>query len=437
MSLKSFACTLLLLQLLATATCAQESLYAGSTISSVKTPPATISWINENGSPLLDTLYRYLLQVDSLGLTPGDYNIPYVQSLCDGRQQLPDENDTAFANRELTCIATQFFHDLAYGRPGTQPVSFNGTGYSPTPPLPAEMRLYDAVAGGYFGQLQAAMEPQHTIYRALKRSLQYYRDMITDTLRAPLAIRIHGIQQSMDQVRWASRMLDERPVIIVNIPSADLQFYRNDSLLLYTRVILGRPTLPTHTLCSTITSAELYPYWQVPRQIAVQELLPEQRRDPHYLEDHQFQLLSSTGKVLNPRHIAWQQVNKQHFPYHLRQSTGCDNALGIIKFKFNSPYDIYLHDTPGKTLFQYDRRFFSHGCIRVEEALALARILLEDKPDVAKALLSNECLKHQAPEEIALAQPVWILVLYNTAWPDAFGKVRFYPDVYNLQHFNN
>lgn len=415
---------------------AQSGLYMATAFPHLDAPPVEINWINEEGSPLLDTLYRYLLQADSLGLPPENYNVSYVQTLCDGRQQLPDQNDTAFANGELTCIATQYFHDVAYGRQGLSPVDFNGPHYNPDPPLPASAQLADAVAEGRFGQFMARMEPGNSLYHALKKSLQHYRDMITDTLRAPLAARIHAIQSAMDQVRWASRCLAGQPVIIVNLPSADLQFYRNDSLLLYTRVIPGQPATPTHTLFSTITSAELYPYWSVPRHIAVNELLPEQRRNPRFLENNQFQVLDSRGHIVNPRHIAWQQLSANHFPYRLRQSTGCDNAMGIIKFSFNSPYDIFLHDTPWKTLFMFERRFYSHGCIRVEEAMALARILLADKPEVARSLLSNECLRHQAPEKIMLSQPVYIMVLYNTAWPDAFGKVRFYQDIYNWQHFN-
>ena len=249
-------------------------------------------------------------------------------------------------------------------------------------------------------------------------------------LNTPFGSRLNQLNILLNQIRWLYRFRDYTTVV-VNIPSTDLVLYHNGNPLLYSRVITGKKGTPTPTLASRITDVVLYPYWIVPGKIATRELLPHIRRDYHYLENNQFDVLDRKGKVIAPSTINWQTLNRKNFPYVLRQNTGCDNSLGIIKLHFYSPFSVYLHDTPGKNLFMLKQRFFSHGCIRVEEAVALARLLLNDRQSAQMdSLISKGCQPDQKPVVLPAVPSAYVFILYNTAWPDKEGRIKFYEDVY-------
>ena len=111
------------------------------------------------------------------------------------------------------------------------------------------------------------------------------------------------------------------------------------------------------------------------------------------------QLIDSKGRIVDPGKLNWRNYNKAYFPFRMRQSTGCDNSLGVIKFDLTSPYSVYLHDTNNKVVFLSSSRYYSHGCIRVEEPIELANYLLQKKID-SKFL--EACLKEQAPVPVNL-----------------------------------
>lgn len=134
--------------------------------------------------------------------------------------------------------------------------------------------------------------------------------------------------------------------------------------------------------------------------------------------------------IVDPGAIDWHSLSPSDFPYILRQSTGCDNSLGIVKLNFYSPYDVYLHDTPWKILFSFNRRYFSHGCMRVEKAIELAHFLLKENTIAIDTLEEKGCVRNQAPLPIPITKPIPVFVLYNTAWIDSAGVVQFNEDVY-------
>jgi L,D-transpeptidase YcbB len=123
-------------------------------------------------------------------------------------------------------------------------------------------------------------------------------------------------------------------------------------------------------------------------------------------------------------------LSTSYFPYTIRQSTGCDNSLGLLKFNFYSPFTVYLHDTPSKGLFEINKRFFSHGCMRVEKPVDFAQFLLQEKAEYIDSLTS-QCLREQKPKTIPLADILPVVVLYSTAWYNNKGEIIFYTDVYN------
>lgn len=256
----------------------------------------------------------------------------------------------------------------------------------------------------------------------------------TATLRAlntPLKSRVDAMRELLNYFRWSHPYLDSGHVIMLNIPSCDLKLFEKERLVFSTKVITGKPSTPTPTLTSTIKEIILYPYWIVPYKIATQELLPKIKRNKSYLAEGNYQVLNRNGKVVNPASINWSDLSPSNFPYILRQSTGCDNSLGIIKFDFENPFQVYLHDTPGKSLFSKSKRFFSHGCMRIEKAIELGRILLAQDKKALDTLTEKGCLLHQEPLVFkANVQPV-LMVSYQTAWFDNTGSIVFYEDIYD------
>jgi len=171
----------------------------------------------------------------------------------------------------------------------------------------------------------------------------------------------------------------------------------------------------------------------VPRDIAVREVLPHIKRDSTYLERqkmHVFQGWDPEAPDIDPATVNWAEIDTTHFPFHLRQEPGPVNALGRIKFMFLNKYNVYLHDTPARPLFEEAQRDFSHGCIRIQQPIELAEYLLRrDSRWNRDAILRelDEAVDHSVP----LPEPIPIHLLYWTAWADEDGTIQFRRDIYN------
>ena len=251
-----------------------------------------------------------------------------------------------------------------------------------------------------------------------------------EALNVSLRFRIDELKSSLNTLRWLHCLDAAGKIILVNIPSANLLLFDSGRISMQSRVVVGKRTTRTPILASRITDLILYPYWVVPKKIATRELLPSIKRNYRFLEDNNLQVLDLNGYIVDPAKINWKSLTAANFPYELRQSTGCDNSLGLIKFNFYSPYGVYLHDTPMKNLFNANRRYFSHGCIRVEKAMELAHILLKENTDRMDRILEKGCLPNQPPISIPLPVKVPVFVLYNTAWFDSSGNLQFNSDIY-------
>jgi murein L,D-transpeptidase YcbB/YkuD len=141
------------------------------------------------------------------------------------------------------------------------------------------------------------------------------------------------------------------------------------------------------------------------------------------------QVVDARGRVVDHHRVNWTDFHAGYFPYTIRQSTGCDNALGVLKFDIETPYGVYLHDTNNKSAFLRDVRFLSHGCIRLEEPLLLGSKLLHDGLDTAYL---QSCFADKKPIARALEDPVAVFCLYLPATFDAEGRLRIHRDVYKL-----
>ena len=191
-------------------------------------------------------------------------------------------------------------------------------------------------------------------------------------LNAPPMLRIKTLRVNLERARWVLPGLGST-FVAVNIPAYRAYFVRDDSLVWSGRAVVGEPYLQTPEFQSRITSLVLNPTWTVPPQILTDEVLPDILRDSTYLARNGMQVLDGTGAVVDPADVDWGRYDGRTLPYRIVQVPGSQNPLGRIKFLFPNAYAVYLHDTPARSLFQRSRRTFSHGCIRVQHPMALAR----------------------------------------------------------------
>lgn len=257
------------------------------------------------------------------------------------------------------------------------------------------------------------------------------RSPTISALNIPLQYRVEELKAALNTLRWLSCIKQTDNIVVVNIPSATLLLYEKGNIKLESRIVVGKKSTTTPTLCSKITEVILYPYWNVPYKIATKELLPIIKRNRGYLDANGFLVLNSAGKVVNPSAVNWYALSASYFPYTIRQSTGCDNSLGLIKLNFYNPFSVYLHDTPYKTLFKSYRRYYSHGCMRLEKAMEVGHYLLKGNTIAIDTLEEKGCLNNQQPVIVPATEQLPVFVLYNTAWFDSAAHVVFYEDVYN------
>jgi murein L,D-transpeptidase YcbB/YkuD len=259
-------------------------------------------------------------------------------------------------------------------------------------------------------------------------------DETRQVLNVPVERRIIQLMLNMERWRWFPCDLGSR-YVMVNIPAFELQLVQNEAEVLSMRVIVGRESRPTPILASQLTYLELNPSWNIPQKIARQDILPKIQADPEYLDRKGILVFDSwqeEASALDPYAIDWTGLSKNHFPYRLQQQPAADNALGRIKFMFPNRHSVYIHDTPGKSLFSQPQRLYSSGCVRVEKPLVLAHYLLKDRhwnrERLAMAVASNQS------RTIFLQSPVPVYLVYFTAWTDAAGHVQFRNDIYGHDH---
>jgi murein L,D-transpeptidase YcbB/YkuD len=276
-------------------------------------------------------------------------------------------------------------------------------GYGMT--LGAADDVFDPALNAAVAEFQRShgLAPTGTVDKATRESLNVTADK-----------RIEQITANLERWRWLPRDLPETRVE-VNIAAATADLIVEGQPALSMRAIVGRPSDKTPMLEATIEAVVLNPPWIVPAKIAAREILPKARRDPDYLAREGFVLHEDSAK---PGRI------------RVRQLPGDRNALGRIKFELPNPFDVYLHDTPTRQLFDRDRRALSHGCIRVEKPLDLALALLKDDP-VWPPERVVQGIAEGATQRINLMRPVPVFLLYWTAFVDQEGVVNFRDDLYH------
>ena len=252
-----------------------------------------------------------------------------------------------------------------------------------------------------------------------------------EALNVPAETRVEQMVMNMERRRW---MPDDRGdrYIFVNLANFDAKLVDGLDTVFHTKVVVGAPYHRTPVFSDVMTYLEINPVWNVPESIARKELLPKIQEDPNYLAERNYTLLMSwdqNAPEVNPLSIDWNEITAGSFPFRIRQEAGENNALGRIKFMFPNQFNIYLHDTPARSLFSRTERAFSHGCIRVAKPLELAAAVLEGQGDWNLERVA-EAVESGVTQRVNLERPLPVQLTYITAWVNKDGTVHFRRDVY-------
>ncbi|MCG8701760.1 MAG: L,D-transpeptidase family protein [Bacteroidales bacterium] len=216
--------------------------------------------------------------------------------------------------------------------------------------------------------------------------------------------------------------------IYVNIPEYRLKIFEKNKVIKEHKVVVGTPYTPTPIIESAVHKIVANPYWTVPRSIAIREIIPKIKKDSTYLERNGYKVVDNKLKSVNESTIDWNNVNSREFDYWFKQDKGRGNALGLVKFVFPNDYNVYLHDTPSKSKFQYDIRAYSHGCVRVHNPEELADFVL--KKFVSNKTNVKYTIKKQRHKIYYLPEELPIHIQYFTCSGDDEGNIYFHVDIY-------
>lgn len=251
-------------------------------------------------------------------------------------------------------------------------------------------------------------------------------------LNEPVEHRIRQLVLNMERWRWLPQVLGERHVL-VNIANFELDVVEGGREVLTMRVAVGRPFRKTPVFSDRISHLVLSPYWHVPFNLAVQDKLPEiKRQGVSWFARNTMKVFQGSGssqREIDPATVDWSRLSATSFPYRLRQEPGPSNALGRVKFMFPNAFNVYLHDTPGREVFAQTERAFSSGCVRVEKPMELALYLIGDQGWTQETV--QRVVDGRVERTVNLRTPVPVHLLYWTAWADDQGMISFRRDIYD------
>ncbi|GAA4125023.1 hypothetical protein GCM10022250_10410 [Flavobacterium chungbukense] len=227
-------------------------------------------------------------------------------------------------------------------------------------------------------------------------------------MNVPLSEKMETLMLNMERCRAiSSQIAASDEYVLVNVPSYEMVYVKNGKVQLTSPVFVGAPLTKTTIFNGEIDRIVFSPYWTVPQSIVQNELRSKIASDPNYLAEKNMEMVN--GQV--------------------RQKPGPDNSLGLVKFMFPNPDDIYMHDTPSKTLFDFEKRTFSHGCINVKLAKELAVAMLQDYPEWTQAKI-DKAMDGKTENSFKLAKKVPIYIVYFTSLVNENGEIGFFQDVY-------
>lgn len=381
------------------------------------------AWVDGvNTTPQWKDLIQQLKYSAAHGLDPSRYQVAEFEQLRERSQtsvhgtQFPVEQVPEMDLR-MTYAYLQYAADLLGWTHNPREVHENWLIDEKKEDLAA--RLTQAISQGRVRDSLEELAPTHPQYRGLQAALVLER-------RQPTG-HADQIRMNMERWRWAPRHLGER-YILVNVPAYVLQVMEGADPVLSMRVIVGDPEHQTPFFSDEMTYVVFSPYWNIPPDILREETLPRVARDPDFLRRNNIEVVGTSGEgdAIDPASIDWSDESAtKHLRF--RQRPGDDNALGLVKFVFPNHFNVYLHDTPNDRLFFKERRCLSHGCIRVENPVAMAKYVMGGQPEWTETRI-RQAMNAGREQTARLKTPIPVHIGYWTAWVEPDGKTVTYTD---------
>jgi murein L,D-transpeptidase YcbB/YkuD len=253
-------------------------------------------------------------------------------------------------------------------------------------------------------------------------------------MSVPVDARIQTMRANLLRIPEYSKQLQRR-YVTVNIPAAKLEAVDGGRVVTSHAVIVGKPERPSPVVSSEVSEINFNPYWHAPKSIVAKDIVPEVRKHGiRKLKELQIIVLDGgyQGPEIDPRQIDWKAPAEEIAErYHFRQEPGGINAMASVKINFRNKYAVYMHDTPTKQLFNSNQRYFSSGCVRVEDVHKLTSWMLQGQ-DGWNLRQIQGIAKSEERLDVSLKEKVGVRWVYLTAWAGPDGMVRFRDDIYNL-----
>ncbi len=254
-----------------------------------------------------------------------------------------------------------------------------------------------------------------------------------EALNKPVSERIKQMNVNLERWRLMPKKFSGK-YFLVNVPEFKLHVYDADKESFSMRVVVGKEFNATPVFNDRIEYIVFSPYWNVPKSIAIEEILPALEKNPAFLSKMNMEVVKGWDPkkvtIVSAHQVPWYNIKNDDFDYWIRQKPGKDNPLGLVKFIFPNNHNVYLHDTPFDQLFNKVRRDYSHGCIRVSDPMRVAQFLLKDKPEWTEERIKKAM--NAGKEEYVNVPKVPVYILYFTTWVDDDGKLHVRDDIYGL-----
>lgn len=255
-------------------------------------------------------------------------------------------------------------------------------------------------------------------------------DAVTaDHLNIPAQRRLAAIEANIPRIEAYAQGLGER-YLIVNIPAQQIETVNGGRVFSKHNAIVGRPERPSPVVMTALSDVNFNPYWNAPVSIVEKDLIPKMRGGTDILRDMNIRVFKGFGgPEIDPDTVNWRTAIPDD--YHFRQEPGEGNAMATAKINFPSPFGVYMHDTPEKQLFNSNNRFYSSGCVRVQNMPLLVNWVLNGQDGISEAEIASlgETLERK---DVKLIEPPQVRFAYLTAWPTTGGTVAFRNDIYEL-----
>ena len=390
---------------------AQQALPGGQSVTDFyKSRAGYPLWLSPTAGDAAQRLMALLSSANVDGFDPNRYNVAALQQALDaarsGKRKRVEQ-----ADQMLSSAFVAYVSDLRQD-PGVA-INYVDADLKPKPPTPLGALLSATIAPSLSDYVRT-MGWMHPLYAQLRDALVDH-GYSTDEQRQTLELNLKR-----------ARVLPagKQRYVVVNAAQQRLYMYENGKAVDSMVVVVGKPKWPTPMLTAYIRYAALNPYWYVPSDLAGEDVGQYVvKYGLKYLDNYGYEIVSDWTRnptIIDPKTVDWQGVVDGKVDVMIRQKPGPKNFMGRMKFMFPNTFGVYLHDNPRRELFKEASRYFSGGCVRLEDAARLGRWLFGRDLDWQSA----------GPEEpVPLAQPVPVYITYMTAMPDG-ASIAYYDDVY-------